>query len=193
MVKKAQSPLRAGANNWNLDLNRSAIETSADPTGAEQIGTDRGQPILAQADGVVVWFKNSGYNNRAGTYIEVDYGDVTVRYLHLIEGSIPDTLTEIGATAAAGEPIGLLGATGRASGPHLHLEYWDSAEFDDTSRFELPRANQLPVVFDGQRMIAEPGRPSPIVVSTNCPEPTQETEETDDAPAALDRADAIAN
>lgn len=150
-----------GAHNWNLDLNRSGDDT----------GTDLGQPILAQDDGVVVWFKASGYNNRAGTYIEIDYGDVTARYLHLVEGSIPDALAEIGASVDQGELIGLLGATGRASGPHLHLEYWDSAEFDDTSRFELPSPHQLPVVFDGVDMTATPGQPSPVAVSTNCSGP----------------------
>ena len=152
-----------GSNNWNLDLNRSR----------EDGGTDLGQPILGQADGVVVWFKQTGYNNRAGTYIEIDYGDVTVRYIHLVENSIPAHLAKIGAPVTSGETIGLLGATGRVSGPHLHLEYWDSAGLDDSAWHQLPRANHLPVAFDGQEMVAAPGRPSPTVVSTNCPEPTR--------------------
>ena len=149
-----------GANNWNLDLNRSDGD-----------GSDLGEPVLAQADGTIVWFKQTGYNNRAGTYVEIDYGDVTVRYIHLVENSIPDHLAEIGATVTSGETIGLLGATGRVSGPHLHLEYWDSAEHDDAAWYELPRANHLPVSFAGQEMIATPGSPSPVAVSTNCPEP----------------------
>ncbi|MEQ8842372.1 MAG: M23 family metallopeptidase [Acidimicrobiales bacterium] len=152
-----------GANNWNLDLNRSGGD-----------GTDLGQPILAQADGTVVWFKESGHNNNAGTYIEIDYGDVTVRYIHLVEWSIPSELAEIGTPVLAGETIGLLGATGRASGPHLHLEYWDSAGYDDTAWYQLPRENQIPVAFAGQPMIATPGRPTASVESTNCPEPTAE-------------------
>jgi murein DD-endopeptidase MepM/ murein hydrolase activator NlpD len=153
-----------GSNNWNLDLNRS------DDAGA----SDLGQPILAQADGVVVWFKQTGYNNHAGTYIEIDYGDVTVRYIHLVENSIPAYLAEIGARVTSGEAIGLLGATGRVSGPHLHLEYWNSAGFDDSAWYQLPRANHLPVAFDGQEMVAAPGRPSPAAVSTNCPDPIRE-------------------
>jgi murein DD-endopeptidase MepM/ murein hydrolase activator NlpD len=153
-----------GSNNWNLDLNRSRGDG----------GSDLGQPILAQADGVVVWFKQTGYNNHAGTYIEIDYGDVTVRYIHLVENSIPADLAEIGAPVTSGETIGLLGATGRVSGPHLHLEYWDSAGFDDTAWYQLPRANHIPVAFDGQQMVAAPGRPSPTVVSTNCQSPTLE-------------------
>jgi len=151
-----------GSNNWNLDLNRSNNDD----------GSDLGEPVLAQADGTVVWFKQTGYNNRAGTYVEIDYGDVTARYIHLVENSIPGHLAEIGASVTAGETIGLLGATGRVSGPHLHLEYWDSAGFDDSAWYQLPRANHIPVAFDGLEMIAEPGRPSPIAVSTNCPEPS---------------------
>ena len=148
-----------GSHNWNLDLNRA---------GDDHSGSDLGQPILAQADGTVVWFKQTGYNNRAGTYIEIDYGDVTVRYLHLVSGSIPEALAEIGAEVGSGQLIGLLGATGRVSGPHLHLEYWDSAGLDDTPWYQLPRANHLPVAFDGQPMVATPGSPSDTVVSTNC-------------------------
>ncbi len=155
-----------GANNWNLDLNQSGDGSSG--------ASDLGQPILAQDDGTVVWFKETGYNNHAGTYIEIDYGEVTVRYIHLIEGSIPEELAEIGTTVRSGETIGLLGATGRVSGPHLHLEYWDSADFDDSAWYQLPRANQIPVAFDGQAMIAEPGRPTASAVSTNCPGPTAE-------------------
>ncbi|MEZ5247213.1 MAG: M23 family metallopeptidase [Acidimicrobiales bacterium] len=150
-----------GSNNWNLDLNQ-----------VGDTGTDLGQPILAQGDGVVVWFKQTGYNNHAGTYIEIDYGDITVRYIHLVESSIPEHLAEIGAAVTTGEVIGLLGATGRVTGPHLHLEYWDSAEFEDSAWYQLPRSNHIPVVLEGQELVATPGHPSPAVVSTNCGAPT---------------------
>lgn len=151
-----------GSNDWNLDLN----------TTTETNRADVGLPILAQADGTVVWFKTTGYNKGAGTYIEVDYGAVTARYIHLVEGSIPEPLREIGAAVETGDRLGELGATGRASGPHLHLEYWDSADHDDTPWYQLPRANHIPVTFEGTEMVATPGSPSPAVVSTNCPPPT---------------------
>ena len=147
-----------GSHNWNLDLNR----------GGDHEGSDLGQPLFAQDDGVVVWFKQTGYNNRAGTYVEIDYGDVTVRYIHLVSGSIPDDVAEIGASVTSGQLIGELGATGRVSGPHLHLEYWDSTGFDDTPWYQLPRGNHLPVAFDGQPMVATPGSPSDTAISTNC-------------------------
>lgn len=153
-----------GSNNWNLDLN-TTVGSSRD---------DVGLPILAQADGTVVWFKTSGYNKGAGTYIEVDYGEVTARYIHLVEGSIPVHLAEIGAEVRTGDQLGELGNTGRSSGPHLHLEYWDSAEHDDTPWYQLPRANHRPVAFEGVEMVATLGTPSPTVVSTNCAEPSLE-------------------
>ena len=153
-----------GRNNWNLDLNS---------TGGRS-HDDVGLPILAQADGTVVWFKTSGYNKGAGTYIEVDYGDVTARYVHLVEGSIPERLAEIGARVEAGEQLGELGNTGRTSGPHLHIEYWDSADHEDTPWYQLPRANHIPVTFEGVEMVATLAEPSPTVVSTNCPRPSLE-------------------
>ena len=147
-----------GSNNWNLDLNR------AD----RSLGTDHGMPLFAQDNGVVVWFKPNGYNNRAGTYIEIDYGDVSVRYLHLVADSIPAEVAEIGASVEKGQLIGLLGDTGRASGPHLHLEYWDSTDMDHAAWFELPAGRHIPVVFDGEPQVATPGSPTDPHVSTNC-------------------------
>ncbi|GJM36973.1 MAG: hypothetical protein DHS20C19_03400 [Acidimicrobiales bacterium] len=151
-----------GRHNWALDLN-----TTAGPKRE-----DVGLPILAQADGTVVWFKTSGYNKGAGTYIEIDYGDVTARYIHLVEGSIPDRFAEIGAVVETGDQLGELGGTGRVSAPHLHLEYWDSADHVDTAWYQLPRANQIPVYFESVEMVATVGSPSRTVSSTNCAEPT---------------------
>lgn len=148
-----------GSNNWNLDLNR-----AGDAGGS----SDLGQPLFAQANGTVVWFSQTGYNSGAGTYVEIDYGEVTVRYLHLVSGSIPAEIAEIGARVKAGQLFGLLGATGRVSGPHLHLEYWDSGGFDDTAWYQLPGQNHLPVAFDGQPMVATPNTPTDATVSTNC-------------------------
>lgn len=150
-----------GSHNWNLDLNRAG----------DHEGSDLGQPLLAQGEGTVVWFKETGYNKGAGTYVEIDYGDVNVRYLHLEVASIPAEVAEIGATVRPGQLIGRLGNTGRSSGPHLHLEYWDSAGYEDTAWWGLPRGNHLPVAFDGVEMVATPSRPSPVITSTNCADP----------------------
>ena len=82
-------------------------------------GTDfhaeAGTPVLAAGDGVVVFAgRQSGYGN----VIYVDHGGgVVTRYAHLrrIEAHKDTAVT-------AGERIGQVGSTGRATGPHLHFE-----------------------------------------------------------------------
>ena len=82
-------------------------------------GTDfrapRGTPVLAAGAGKVVYAgRMSGYGN----VIFVDHGDgIITRYAHLrrIE-------THRSALVSAGDRIGQVGSTGRATGPHLHFE-----------------------------------------------------------------------
>lgn len=82
-------------------------------------GTDfhakAGTPVLAAGDGVVVFAgRQSGYGN----VVYVDHGGgVVTRYAHLrrIE-------TRKDSPVTAGERIGQVGSTGRATGPHLHFE-----------------------------------------------------------------------
>ena len=130
---------------------------------------DLGQPILAQGDGVVVHVANSGWNNGAGAYLEVDYGDVTVTYVHLIEGSIP---VEVGDEVVTGQTIGELGNTGRVVSStaeklaHLDLAYWDSSGMENARAYLL--STQLPVRIEGVDYVATPGEPAPPFTSTNC-------------------------
>ena len=74
-----------------------------------------GTPVLAAGDGIVVFAgRQSGYGN----VIYVDHGGgVVTRYAHLrrIE-------TKKDTPVTAGERIGQVGSTGRATGPHLHFE-----------------------------------------------------------------------
>ena len=148
-----------GHDNLNLDFNRTSLTWPDD-------GHDLGQPILAQGNGTVVWFEQDGWNNGAGAYLEIDYGAITVRYVHLVDHSIPDHLDQIGATVSTGELIALLGGTGNATHPHLHLEYWDSADYVDAPRWRLPSANHIQITMAG-----EPIDPGEAFVSTNCDGP----------------------
>jgi murein DD-endopeptidase MepM/ murein hydrolase activator NlpD len=78
----------------------------------------RSQPgveVLAAGDGVVVF---TGWYYGYGQMIDVDHGGgVVTRYAHLSRIS-----TKKDATVTAGQPIGRVGMTGRATGPHLHFE-----------------------------------------------------------------------
>ena len=148
-----------GANNWNLDINRTSRTYAP-----EDHDHDLGQPILSQGDGVVTWIAQDGYNSGAGAYVEVDYGDVTANYVHLVENSIP---VEVGDEITTGDLLGLLGGSGNASHPHLHFGYWDSSGVENARRYQVS-GNQIPVVIDGAEIVATPGNPSPSFVSTNC-------------------------
>lgn len=74
-----------------------------------------GTPVLSAGDGVVVF---AGRRGGYGKVIDIDHGGgVITRYAHLRR-------IEVKADAAirAGERIGQVGSTGRATGPHLHFE-----------------------------------------------------------------------
>lgn len=76
---------------------------------------DRGTPVYAVGAGTVTFAgRHSGYGNS----ILIDHGGgLITRYAHLKKIEI-----EAGATVTSAERIGQVGATGRATGPHLHFE-----------------------------------------------------------------------
>lgn len=74
-----------------------------------------GAPIYAAAPGVVSFVGvRSGYGN----CVEIDHGNgLVTRYAHM-----SGFRTVQGKQVSAGEQIGLIGSTGRSTGPHLHFE-----------------------------------------------------------------------
>lgn len=76
-----------------------------------------GAPIHAATDGVVV---EAGWNGTYGYWILLDHGaGIQTGYAHIQSGAIQ---VSIGDHVAAGQQIALAGATGAASGCHLHFE-----------------------------------------------------------------------
>ncbi len=76
-----------------------------------------GDPIVAAADGVVVaafYDAISGYGNNV--ILQHQYGYLT-RYAHMTKMKV-----KVGQKVKQGDVIGLLGATGLVTGPHLHYE-----------------------------------------------------------------------
>jgi murein DD-endopeptidase MepM/ murein hydrolase activator NlpD len=90
-------------------------------TGEEAVhkGVDfagsRGDEVVAVAAGVVTWAgERAGY----GRLIEISHGDgFTTRYAHNEK-----SLVNVGDTVSRGEPIALMGSSGRSTGPHVHFE-----------------------------------------------------------------------
>jgi len=74
-----------------------------------------GSTVHATAAGTVVF---AGANGGYGEMVEIAHADgVSTRYGHLARA-----LVSKGAHVDAGTPIGLVGSTGRSTGPHLHYE-----------------------------------------------------------------------
>jgi murein DD-endopeptidase MepM/ murein hydrolase activator NlpD len=74
-----------------------------------------GAQVVAVASGVVTYTKERfGY----GKTVEINHGNGYVtRYAHNQK-----VLVGIGETVKKGQPIALIGSTGRSTGPHLHFE-----------------------------------------------------------------------
>jgi len=75
----------------------------------------RGTPVKAPADGIVVF---AGRNGGLGKTVRLshDFGFTTVY------GHLDKILVEPGDHVARGQELGMLGNSGRSTGPHLHYE-----------------------------------------------------------------------
>lgn len=79
------------------------------------ISTEKGQPVFATGDGRV---ESAAYAGDYGNLIVVQHGfGLATRYGHLSGFAV-----EAGQTVKRGQVIGYVGATGRATGAHLHYE-----------------------------------------------------------------------
>ena len=82
---------------------------------AVDISTRKGQPVYATATGRVT---RASRNGAYGNLVEIDHGfGLTTRYGHLSE-----FVVAAGDTVLRGDLIGSVGATGRATGHHVHYE-----------------------------------------------------------------------
>jgi murein DD-endopeptidase MepM/ murein hydrolase activator NlpD len=105
--------------------------------GADYALTE-GTPVLAVADGVVVIAEDLFY---PGNAVFVDHGDglITMSF-HLSRIDV-----EVGREVKKGDRIGLVGSTGRATGPHLYFGVrWHRARIDP--QFLLDDPAKIPSV-----------------------------------------------
>lgn len=93
-----------------------------------------GTPYVAPADGVVILAASDPYTLE-GNLLLVDHGmGLNSAFLHSQR-----LLVKVGDVVRRGQPIGIVGATGRASGPHLHWGLkWNEARLDPIALLDLP-------------------------------------------------------
>ena len=89
------------------------------------VAAPAGSPVAAMADGIVSLAEPDLYFT--GGTVVIDHG----HGLHSIYAHMREVLVEVGQSVAQGAPLGTVGATGRATGPHLHWGvYWFDEALD---------------------------------------------------------------
>jgi murein DD-endopeptidase MepM/ murein hydrolase activator NlpD len=99
----------------------------------------KGTRVLATADGVVV---SAGVRGGYGNAVEIRHGGGIVTLYGHLSGFAPGV--RAGARVHQGEPIGYVGATGWATGPHLHYEFKLAGIHQDPMKVALPKAEPVP-------------------------------------------------
>lgn len=126
-----RSPIPGVTGGRNFGHRRIFNDQPRAPHSGADLRASTGTEILAANTGRVVLAKDYFFN---GNSVFIDHGlGVYTMYLHLSKISV-----KVGDVVKGGQVIGLAGATGRVTGPHLH---WGArildARVDPFSLFEL--------------------------------------------------------
>ena len=109
-----------GAWTFGGDASRFGAPRTGHVHQGQDISAAAGTPVVAPEAGVIQWvaYQASG----AGYYVVLrGISGRDMVFMHLQEGSI---VVAQGALVTAGQLLARVGATGTASGPHLHFELW---------------------------------------------------------------------
>ena len=95
-----------------------------------------GTPVVAAGDGKVI---KSAYDRFNGHHVFIQHGEkYTTKYLHFTKRAVKN-----GQTVKQGQTIGYVGATGLASGPHLHYEFLVNGVHQNPRTVALPKADPI--------------------------------------------------
>jgi murein DD-endopeptidase MepM/ murein hydrolase activator NlpD len=135
---------------------------------AADIAAPAGSPVYAISNAVVV---NAWHEADArcgiGMTIRTEDGQ-TWTYCHL---AVLDPTVEDGVTLAAGTQVGLVGATGHATGPHLHLQLQPATSYPQYEGWFQGFAGKAFRWQDAPTTLELPGdSPAPVRVFTVVPE-----------------------
>ena len=122
IYKVASNPLNNIKVNSSFGYRTDPINSSSAFHSGVDLAANIGDEIYAVNSGKVI---TASYNEGYGYYIEIE-SDITTLYAHCNE-----LFVEEGDYVSAGELIASAGATGRVTGPHLHLECRYNGELID--------------------------------------------------------------
>lgn len=137
------TPARLWQGPWRMPLDSTVVGVFGrrslvngqprSPHGGLDLRGALGTPILAPAAGRVALVLDTYFS---GLVVLVDHGlGVVSAYRHLSQA-----LVQAGQSVRPGQTIGLVGASGRVTGPHLHYDvHLDGARVDPTAWTELSR------------------------------------------------------
>jgi murein DD-endopeptidase MepM/ murein hydrolase activator NlpD len=127
-----------------------------------------GTPVMAAGDGVVL---RAGWVGGYGNLVELRHlNGITTRYGHL--RGFPRKIRR-GVRVEQGQVIGYVGATGLASGPHLHYEFRINGVAKDSRRVKIgggapvPRADRKAFDQERDRLAALLHRPAGAVAPSD--------------------------
>lgn len=103
------------------------------------LGAPMSTPVLAAKSGTV---KFAGWSGGYGNLIEIGHDNMGTRYAHLSA-----IYVNPGQRVARGQQIGLVGSTGRSTGPHLHFEIMVPSAEGWATLDPAPYLNRLAAIF----------------------------------------------
>jgi murein DD-endopeptidase MepM/ murein hydrolase activator NlpD len=108
-----------GSHEYGISAGRFGAGRSGHTHEGQDVMAACGTPLVAARGGTVQY---AGYQSAAGNYIVIDGRGTSndFMYAHLAEPSPLQT----DDTVRTGQPIGVVGDTGDATGCHLHFEMW---------------------------------------------------------------------
>lgn len=103
--------------------------------GIDLVNGNPNTPIFASADGEVIVAGDASYFDWYGNWTVIKHADgMFTGYAHQSRVDV-----SIGQKVTAGQQIGLMGATGPVTGPHLHFQFMDEFYPSSTDHFHNPR------------------------------------------------------
>lgn len=119
-VAGAESPSEVFPINGEHDMGQSATNDFGGPRshGGQDMFASCGTPLVATVSGSV---QAKGYHSAAGNYVVIQDAERRSHvYMHMVAAS----MVSQGDRVTAGQRVGAVGDSGRASGCHLHFELW---------------------------------------------------------------------